>query len=82
VTKSIAALWPLREVNFTRDQMEEEGVYLTLAGINGILPPQEQGAALDRVQTLYRISPTAWRFCCVCSRWTRNIKILRQSGCI
>ena len=59
MTRSIAALWPLREVNFTREQMEEEGVYLTLAGLDGILPPQEQEAAFDRVQTLYRMKPNS-----------------------
>ncbi len=57
--KCIAGLWPLRETKFEPEQMEEEGVYLALSSLAGILPPDQQEAGADRVGTLYRMKPNS-----------------------
>lgn len=59
VTKCIAALWPLRDHVFAETQKEEEGVYLTLSLLTGILPPDRKETAEKRVETLYQMKPNS-----------------------
>lgn len=57
IPKTMAALWPLRDVTFTKEQMEEEAVYLALAVKTGVATDQQRELASSRIETLYQINP-------------------------
>ncbi|NCC43832.1 MAG: hypothetical protein EOM18_09690, partial [Clostridia bacterium] len=57
IPKTMTALWPLKDIHFTQEQMEEEAVYLTLAVNTGVSAPNEQEQAKDRIANLYRMNP-------------------------
>lgn len=60
VAACMAALWPLREIEFTQEQMEEEGVYLLLAVRTGVATEAQCENARSRVETLHRMQPNSW----------------------
>jgi hypothetical protein len=57
IPKTMTALWPLKELEFSHEQMEEEAVYLTLAVKTGVIAPEEQEQARERVANLYQMNP-------------------------
>lgn len=57
IPKAMNLLWPLREIKFSREQMEEEGVYLALAVRTGVATEEQRSKSQDRIATLYRMNP-------------------------
>lgn len=57
ISDAMACLWPLRETQFTREQMEEEGVYLTLAVRLGVATEEQKAQAEDRIINLFQMNP-------------------------
>lgn len=57
VPKAMSALWPLRETRFTREQMEEEAVYLALAVRTGVATEEQRSQAESRISNLYLMNP-------------------------
>lgn len=57
IPKAMSALWPLREMEFSQEQMEEEGVYLALAVRIGVATEEQKQQASDRIANLYRMNP-------------------------
>lgn len=57
IPKTMAALWPLRDVEFTKEQQEEEAVYLALAVKTGVATDEQREQAHHRIETLYHMNP-------------------------
>ncbi|MBS6196352.1 MAG: hypothetical protein KH828_12310 [Clostridiales bacterium] len=57
ISKTMTALWPLRETRFTQEQMEEEAVYLALACRTGVATEEQREYADSRVANLYQMNP-------------------------
>lgn len=57
IPKAMAALWSLRSMEFSQEQMEEEGVYLALAVRIGVAAEEQKEQAEDRIANLYRMNP-------------------------
>lgn len=57
IPEAMSALWPLRELTFSRNQMEEEAVYLDLAVKTGVATDEQRQAAQSRIATLHRMNP-------------------------
>lgn len=60
VTGAMSVLWPLREVEFTKEQMEEEGAYLMLASMINVITDAQRPIAPNRVETLYHMCPNSY----------------------
>ncbi len=59
ITKAMTALWPLREVAFSMEQMEEEGAYLLLASQLNVVTDTQRPATPNRVEALYHMCPNS-----------------------
>lgn len=57
IPDAMSALWPLRELSFSREQMEEEAVYLALAVRTGVATDEQRASARERIATLHRMNP-------------------------
>lgn len=57
IPQAMSALWPLRETVFSREQMEEEAVYLSLAVQTGVATEEQRAQAQERIANLYRMNP-------------------------
>ena len=57
IPEAMSALWPLREISFSREQMEEEAVYLALAVRTGVATDEQMKSAKERIATLHRMHP-------------------------
>ena len=56
----MSVLWPLRELKFTREQMEEEAWYLALAVKTSVATEEQKMTAQARIENLYRMNPGSY----------------------
>ncbi len=59
IAKAMSALWPLREVEFSMEQMEEEGVYLLLGSQLNVVTDKQRPTVASRIDTLYHMCPNS-----------------------
>lgn len=57
---AMSKLWPLRDVAFGEDQMEEEGAYLWLAKEIHVITEDQRESAQDRVELLHQRKPDSF----------------------
>ena len=55
-----SVLWPLRELKFTQEQMEEEAWYLAMALKASVATPDQEMTAQTRIENLYRMNPGSY----------------------
>lgn len=55
-----SVLWPLRELKFTQEQMEEEAWYLAMAVKASVATPDQEMTAQTRIENLYRMNPGSY----------------------
>ena len=55
-----SVLWPLRELKFTQEQMEEEAWYLAMAVKASVATPGQEMTAQTRIENLYRMNPGSY----------------------
>ncbi len=60
IARAMSALWTLREVNFTKEQMEEEGAYLLLASLLDEVTDALRPVIPNRVETLFHMCPNSF----------------------
>ena len=60
VANAMSVLWPLRELKFTREQMEEEAWYLALAVKTSVATEEQKMTAQARIENLYRMNPGSY----------------------
>lgn len=58
--QALSALWPLKDLAFTREQQEEEAVYLALSYKCGGLDPEKYMELTDKLEMAWRMNPGSW----------------------